>query len=92
MINNTTKIQNEKTDDKVIVKSSDDCKIIIDVNKKTINTKEIYNFLKYEKNKKYKLDCRKIKENDIQGNEINRLYNYVYDLFDSIITAIKEIS
>ena len=66
----------------------------INIKDKKINTKEIYDILKYEPQNKYILDCKKIKEEDTIGkdNEMNRLYNYVYELFDSIIVAINEIN
>ena len=66
----------------------------INVKNKIINTKEIYDILKYEPQNKYILDCKKVKEEDTIGkdNEMNRLYNYVYELFDSIIVAINEIN
>ena len=38
------------------------------------------------------MDCLKIEESNIDSDEISRLYNYAYDLFDSITIAIEEIS
>lgn len=66
----------------------------INVNNKVINTKEIYDILKYNTENKYTLNCERLKEEDTKGkdNEINRLYNYVYDLFKSIIDAINDIN
>ena len=50
--------------------------------------------LKYNTENKYILNCEKIKEEDTKGksNEVNRLYNYVYDLFKTIIDAIDDIN
>ena len=66
----------------------------ININNKVINTKEIYDMLKYNTENKYILNCEKLKEEDTKGknNEINRLYNYVYDLFRTIIDAINDIN
>lgn len=66
----------------------------ININNKVINTKEIYDMLKYNTENKYILNCEKLKEEDTKGknNEINRLYNYVYDLFKTIIDTINDIN
>ena len=66
----------------------------ININNKVINTKEIYDMLKYNTENKYILKCERLKEEDTKGknNEINRLYNYVYDLFKTLIDAINGIN
>ena len=91
MKSSETIITIDMAEDKVIVKSSDKCEIIVNVNNKIVSTKSIYEFLKYEKNKKYKLNCTKMEGDVVSNNETKRLYNYVYDLFDSIRKAISEI-
>lgn len=76
------------------IKVNGKTKIKINVNNKVISTKEIYDILKYNIENKYTLNCERLKEEDTKGkdNEINRLYNYVYDLFNSIIDAINDIN
>lgn len=76
------------------IKVNGKTKIKINVNNKVISTKEIYDILKYNIENKYTLNCERLKEKDTKGkdNEINRLYNYVYDLFNSIIDAINDIN
>ena len=66
----------------------------INITNKVINTKEIYDMLKDNTENKYILNCEKTKEEDTKGksNEVNRLYNYVYDLFKTIIDAIDDIN
>lgn len=60
--------------------------------KKTINTKEIFDMFAYDRTKKYKLDCKKIPEKELKGedNEIKRLYNYTFDLFDEIVKSVND--
>ena len=59
---------------------------------KTINTKEIFKMFDYDRSKKYILISKKISENDLKGeqNEIKRLYNYTFDLFNEIINSVNE--
>lgn len=66
----------------------------ININNKVINTKEIYDMLKYSTENKYILNCKKMKEEDTKGkdNEVNRLYNYVYDLFETIVNSVNDIN
>ncbi len=93
MINNI-KVKLEIDNNKLKIKVNEKKKGEISINNKSINTKEIYNLLQYNSENKYILDCNKLNEEDTIGkdNEINRLYNYVYDLFKSIIDAINEIN
>lgn len=93
MINNI-RVKLEIDKNKLKIKINDKKKSEININNKTINTKEIYNLLNYNSENKYILDCEKLDEEATIGkdNEINRLYNYVYDLFKSIIEAINEIN
>ena len=84
----------EKDNNYLKIKINGKVKKRISINNKVINTKEIYDMLKYSLDNRYILNCEKIKDENTKGkdNEINRLYNYVYDLFKSIIDAINEIN
>lgn len=93
MINDVkVRLETDKKAVKIII--NEKTKSSININNKVINTKDIYKMLNYNVKNKYKLDCTRLKEEDTQGkdNEINRLYNYVYDLFQSIIDAINDIN
>lgn len=72
-------IVNEKTAKKISLKN------------KNINTNDIYNMLKYDKNNEYVLDSKKFNDDEIVGKEqeIRRLYNYTYDLFFQILDAVN---
>lgn len=78
--------------DKVLISVNDKTKKTLSLKNKTINTSDIYTMLKYDKNNEYCLDCKKIPENEITGQEqeIKRLYNYLYELLDQIIDAVNE--
>ena len=91
---NDIKVKLEINKNKLIIKINERKKSEININNKTINTKEIYNILNYKTENKYTLDCERLNEEATIGkdNEINRLYNYVYDLFKSIISAVNEIN
>ena len=91
---NDIKVKLEIDKDKLKIKVNDKKKSEININNKTINTKEIYNILNYNSKNKYILDCEKLNEEATIGkdNEMNRLYNYVYDLFIAIIDGINEIN
>lgn len=64
----------------------------ISIKNKNINTNDIYNILKYDKNNVYVLDSKKFNDDEIVGKEqeMRRLYNYTYDLFFEIIDAVNE--
>lgn len=64
----------------------------ISIKNKNINTNDIYNILKYDKNNEYVLDSKKFDDDEIVGKEqeMRRLYNYTYDLFFEIIDAVNE--
>ncbi len=64
----------------------------ISIKNKNINTNDIYNILKYDKNNEYVLDSKKFNDDEIVGKEqeMRRLYNYTYDLFFEIIDAVNE--
>lgn len=64
----------------------------ISIKNKNINTNDIYNILKYDKNNEYVLDSKKFNDDEIVGKEqeMKRLYNYTYDLFFEIIDAVNE--
>lgn len=90
MINNVNlslQIQKDAVDIQVDCKS----KKKITIKNKTINTKDIYKLLDYNKTNKYILNCKKIDENELKGNEneIKRLYNYLYDLLDEIVDSVN---
>ena len=91
---NDIKVKLKINKNKLIIKINERKKSEININNKTINTKEIYNILNYKTENKYILDCERLNEEATIGkdNEINRLYNYVYDLFKSIISAVNEIN
>lgn len=78
--NNLNIVVNEKLAKKISIKN------------KNINTNDIYNILKYDKNNVYILDSKKFNDDEIVGKEqeMRRLYNYTYDLFFEIIDAVNE--
>lgn len=78
--------------DKVLISVNDKTKKTLYLKNKTINTSDIYTMLKYDKNNEYYLDCKKIPENEIIGQEqeIKRLYNYLYELLAQIIVAVND--
>lgn len=78
--------------DKVLISVNNKTKKTLSLKNKTINTSDIFTMLKYDKNNEYYLDCKKIPENEITGQEqeIKRLYNYLYELLDQIIVAIND--
>ena len=78
--NNLNIVVNEKLAKKISIKN------------KNINTNDIYNILKYDKNNVYVLDSKKFNDDEIVGKEqeMRRLYNYTYDLFFEIIDAVNE--
>lgn len=86
------KLEIEK--ENVVIKVDNVSKKKINVKNKTINTKEIYKILDYNETKTYKIMCEKIKESDLKGpqNELKRLYNYAYELFDGIIIAVNKVT
>lgn len=78
--NNLNIVVNEKLAKKISIKN------------KNINTNDLYNILKYDKNNVYVLDSKKFNDDEIVGKEqeMRRLYNYTYDLFFEIIDAVNE--
>lgn len=78
--------------DKVLIIVNDKTKKTLSLKNKTINTSDIYNMLKYDKNNEYCLDCKKIPDDEISGQEqeIKRLYNYLYELLEQIIVAVND--
>ena len=93
MINNV-EICLEINDDSVNVKVNGVLKKKLSVKNKTINTKDIFKMLDYDKMKIYKMGSHKFDEKELKGenNEIKRLYNYTYDLLDEIINSINDVS
>lgn len=89
-----SKIELEIEKDNVVIIVDNITKKKINVKNKTINTKEIYKILDYNESKTYKIVSDKIKESELKGaqNEIKRLYNYVYELFDGIIIAVNKVT
>lgn len=89
-----SKIELEIEKDNVVIKVDNIAKKKINVKNKTINTKEIYKILDYNESKTYKMVSDKIKESELKGaqNEIKRLYNYAYELFDGIIIAVNKVT
>ncbi|MDD2518420.1 MAG: hypothetical protein PHG18_00795 [Bacilli bacterium] len=89
-----SKIELEIEKDNVVIIVDNITKKKINVKNKTINTKEIYKILDYNESKTYKIVSDKIKESELKGaqNEIKRLYNYVYELFDGIVIAVNKVT
>lgn len=89
-----SKIKLEIEKDNVVIIVDNITKKKINVKNKTINTKEIYKILDYNESKTYKIVSDKIKESELKGaqNEIKRLYNYVYELFDGIVIAVNKVT
>ncbi len=85
-------LETEKDFLKIIVNGK--TKERISIKNKAINTKRIYELLKYNENNSYVLNCERIDDEETRGNknEMNRLYNYVYDLFKMIIDSINDIN
>lgn len=75
----------------LVVQTDNKKKIIIDKITKTINTKDIYDMLNYDIETEYFFVPAEKKINVLGvENDHNRLYNYAYDLFDSLVKAINE--
>lgn len=91
---NKVSIVLEIVKDNVVIKVNGVKKKNINVTNKIINTKEIYELLKYKDDNLYELNCTRISEEETIGkdNEIKRLYNYVFDLFEEIKNAVNEIT
>ncbi len=89
-----SKIELKIEKDNVVIIVDNITKKKINVKNKTINTKEIYKILDYNESKTYKIVSDKIKESELKGaqNEIKRLYNYVYELFDGIVIAVNKVT
>ena len=89
-----SKIELKIEKDNVVIIVDNITKKKINVKNKTINTKEIYKILDYNESKTYKIVSDKIKEYELKGaqNEIKRLYNYVYELFDGIVIAVNKVT
>lgn len=89
-----SKIELKIEKDNVVIIVDNITKKKINVKNKTINTKEIYKILDYNESKTYKIVSDKIKESELKGaqNEIKRLYNYVYELFDRIVIAVNKVT
>lgn len=56
---------------------------------KVLNTKDIFDMLSYNKENEYNF-IPKEKQKNVEGdeNEMNRLYNYAFDLFKEIVESI----
>lgn len=80
----------EIDNDSVLIKVNEKEKKKLSLKNKTISTKEIYEMLDYNKDNKYKLDCQKIPEDEVSGQEVKRLYNYLYDLLSLIVDGVNE--
>ena len=93
MINNK-EITMEINENDVIIKVNGTEKLKVSINKKSINTKDIYELLEYDVNNKYSFNCTPKEKSELQGiqGEINRLYNYIYELLDKIVTAVDDIN
>lgn len=89
-----SKIELKIEKDNVVIIVDNITKKKINVKNKTINTKEIYKILDYNESKTYKIVSDKINESELKGaqNEIKRLYNYVYELFDGIVIAVNKVT
>lgn len=88
---NKVKFNIEITDDYLNIRVNGISKKKLTIKNKTINTKEIFKMLDYERTKIYELDCKKIDEQELKGeaNEIKRLYNYAYELLAEIIDSVN---
>lgn len=88
---NNVKIKLELAENGVLIKADEEEFKTIFVDNKTINTEDIFKMLKYDKNNNYILDCEKINDDEINGDdrELKRLYNYLYELFAQIINAVN---
>ena len=93
MINNK-EITMEINENDVIIKVNGTEKLKVSINKKSINTKDIYDLLEYDVNNKYNFNCTPKEKSELQGKqgEINRLYNYIYELFEKIVKTVDDIN
>lgn len=78
----------------VKLENGEDNNIIITLQQKQLNSKQVFTLLDYQTNDKYKLNgVKKYTSEEISGpkNEKFRLYNYVYEYIEGLIKEIDEL-
>lgn len=92
MTKRTIKI--EQTDDgNVILKNENMKEVVVHLDKKQLDTKDVYDLLDYDNEVKYYLEGKqRFNDEQISGpkNEKNRLYNYVYEYMDGLIKKLDD--
>ena len=77
----------------VCLQNDNNKKIIVTLNQKQLDTKDIYELLEYESGASYSLNGEKpYSEDQVSGpkNEKYRLYNYVHEYITGLVSKLGE--